>query len=116
MRGSRLLSFGVAAGLLALTLLTPAGRGRAEATDETKQKKDPLAAEIDRWSSFLQSNTSTDEMWTQVKQSMEPAVARAREALRDGRRLLALQRLAAARLNLAASVYLAERGEAERKD
>jgi hypothetical protein len=110
MRGSRLFSFGAAAGLIALALLTPADRGRAE------ESKDLLAAEIDRWSAYLETRTSTDEMWTQVKQATEPAIARARGALRDGRRLLALQGLAAARTNLAAMVYLAERGEADRKD
>jgi hypothetical protein len=103
MRGARIVSLGTAAGFLALALLTLADRGRAEET------KDPLAAEIERWSVYLRGNTSTDEMWTQVKQGTEPGLARAGEALKDGRRLLALQRLAAARVNLAATVYLDQR-------
>lgn len=86
-----------------LAILTLPGRGRAEET------KDPLAGEIERWSEYLRGNTSTDEMWTQVKQGTEPALAKAGEALKDGRRLLALQRLAAARVNLAATVYMGHR-------
>lgn len=104
--------FLAAVGFLALAFATLADRSRPEESKE----KDLLSAEIDRWSAYVQAHTSTDEMWTQVKQATEPALGRARESLRDGRRLLALQRLAAARLNLAATVYLQERGEAERKD
>ncbi len=43
-------------------------------------------------------------------------MARAEEALRAGRRLLALQRLASARVHLAASAYVGERPEATRDD
>ncbi len=78
--------------------------------------KDPLAAEIARWSEFLRTNSRTDEDWIQVKQASEPLMARAEEALRDGRRLLALQRLAAARINLGASAYVGERLAAGRED
>jgi hypothetical protein len=70
---------------------------------------DRLAAEIDRWAAFLRTNTSTDEDWAQVKQMSEPVMARAQSALRDGRRLLALQRLVALEGNLAASAYLQAR-------
>src|SRR6476646_11032403 len=110
MRGVRVLSSGAAAGLMALGLLTPGARSRAE------EAKDPLALEIDRWSAYARGNTSTDEMWTQVKQATEPALARAADALRDRRRLLALNRLAAARLNLSASVYLGQRPPEQLKD
>jgi hypothetical protein len=75
--------------------------------------EDPLAAEIAHWSAFLASNSSTDEMWTQVKEGSGPILDKAGAALRDGRRLLALQRLAVVRINLAASEYLA-RSAAER--
>jgi hypothetical protein len=77
MPGTRIVSFGAAAGLLVLAILTLPGRGRAEET------KDPLAGEIERWSEYLRGNTSTDEMWTQVKQGTEPALAKAGEALKD---------------------------------
>jgi hypothetical protein len=103
MPGARIVSFAAAAACLILAILTPAARGRAE------ERKDPLADEIGCWSAYLRGKTSTDEMWTQVKQGAEPALAKAGEALKDGRRLLALQRLGAARVNLAAAVYMVER-------
>jgi len=99
-----------AAGLLALAFSTLADRGRPEGS------KDLLAAEIERWTAFVRGNTATDEAWTQVKQATEPVLVRAGDALRDGRRLLALQRLGAARVNLSAAQYVAGRSETERKD
>ena len=78
--------------------------------------KDPLAAEIDRWSAYLRDNKATDENWTQIKQAVEPALARATKALQDGYRWLALLRFASARSNLAASQYVQSRPEAERTD
>jgi len=68
--------------------------------------KDPIAAEIARWSEFLKSNKSSDEMWKQAKEATEPVIARADEAYRKGRRFLALQRLSAAGVNLSGSQYL----------
>jgi hypothetical protein len=77
---------------------------------------DPLAAEIARWSAFVRGNRSTDENWTQVKQAVEPVLARASKALQDGQRSLALLRLASARVNLAASQYVQSRPAAESTD
>ena len=68
---------------------------------------DPLAAEVARWSDYLRTNTSTDEMWLQIKESSAAAMARVESAMKDGRRLLALQRLAAVAPNLESSEYLA---------
>jgi hypothetical protein len=68
-------------------------------------ERDPLAAEIERWSAFVREHETKDELWTQIKQASEPALAQAHEALRGGRRLLALQRLAAARANAAAFAW-----------
>jgi hypothetical protein len=68
--------------------------------------KDPLAAEIARWQAYLETNRSTDEMWAEVRAASQPLLAGAGKALHDGRRLLALQRLATAYPNLAASAYL----------
>jgi hypothetical protein len=96
--------------VLGLLLAASAAAGRAgEATD-------PLAAEIERWSAFLRQNSSKDELWTQIKEGAEPVLARAEEAQRDGRRLLALLRLASARADLAAAAYVQERPAAERKE
>ena len=78
--------------------------------------KDPLAAEIERWSAFLRDNKATDENWTQVKQAVEPVLARAEKALHDGYRWLALLRFASARSNLAASQYMQSRPAPERTD
>lgn len=71
--------------------------------------QDPVAVEIGRWSDFIAGNPSTDPLWIQVRDSSQPMLESAAEALRDGRRLLALQRLAAASANLGGSAYLAQR-------
>jgi hypothetical protein len=88
----------------------------AAASSAAGDSKDPLAAEIERWAAFLRDNTGTGEDWADVKQLSEPPLARAQGALRDGRRLLALLSLAAARENLAAAAYVGERSADERKD
>ena len=77
---------------------------------------DPLAAEIARWSAYLKSNDSKDELWTQIKPGAETLVAGAMSALEDGRRGLALLRLAATRANLSSASYMSERSAAERRD
>ena len=61
----------------------------ASATASPPVERDPLAAEIERWSVYVRETQSADEMWKQVKDSSGPAITRAAEALRDGRRLLA---------------------------
>ena len=77
---------------------------------------DPLARELARWVSFAETNPSQDELWTQVKGATVPALTQASDALRAGRRLYALQRLAAARAPLAAWTYVDGRPAGERKD
>jgi len=87
----------------ALLTVAIAGLGAAATADSG----DPLAAEIDRWSAFLASKTATDdENWTQVKQATEPMLNGARDALKNGRRLIALQRLGSARMYLSAQKYV----------
>jgi hypothetical protein len=78
------------------------------------EREDPLAAEIARWSSLLASHASGDENWAQVKEATEPALRQAEEAVRAGRPLFALQRLAAAREYLAATEYVERRPAGER--
>jgi len=68
--------------------------------------QDPLATEIARWSAFVRETESSDENWKDLKQGMEPAMARVEAALKDGRRLLALERLASVRMNLAGFAYV----------
>ena len=79
------------------------------------RSSDPLATEITRWSQYLKSNTSKDEMWLQIKEGSDAAMARVESAMKDGRRLLALQRLAAVGPNLASSEYLASLTAEQRK-
>jgi hypothetical protein len=94
---------------MALAIMAPASGRAAEGND-------PLAEEIERWSAFLRGNSATDEIWKQIKEGGEPALARAQQAQRDGRRWLALLRLAAVRSNLAAAAYMGERPVPERKE
>jgi len=56
---------------------------------------DPLAAEIKRWSEYLESPAASGPLWSQLKQALGPALARSDQALQKGRRNLALLRLAA---------------------
>jgi len=67
---------------------------------------DRLSTEMDRWAAFLRTNASTDETWKQLKQGVEPLMAKAQSALASGRRRLALQRLLAARAELSAAAYM----------
>jgi hypothetical protein len=77
---------------------------------------DPVAAEIERWTAFVKTHRASDEIWKQVKEGSETTLQRAADALRRGRRLLALQRLAYARADLLAAVYMGERPAEQRKD
>ncbi len=85
---------------------------------EVGKPADPLAAEIAHWSSYLATHKApaSDENWPQIQAVAAPVIAAAEKALADGRRLLALQRLAAVRPMLAATVYVGEHTGAERKD
>jgi hypothetical protein len=72
-----------------------------------------LAAEIEQASALLRGKPAASQTWSEARQTVEPILSRAEEALRAGRRLLALQRLAAAEGNLAIASYLSERSAAE---
>ncbi|MBV8517310.1 MAG: hypothetical protein JO197_07895 [Acidobacteria bacterium] len=67
---------------------------------------DPVAQEVARWSSVLAQ--SKGGAWDEVKGGAQPALDRASDALRDGRRLYALQQLASAWPNLGAAAYVAK--------
>jgi len=103
-----------AAALLIAALLLPAATPGDPS--DPPALKDPLAEEIARWNAFLRSNPGSGEIWDDVRQGSGPALARAETALRDGRPLLALHRLAAAREGLAAAAYLLSRTPEQRKD
>jgi hypothetical protein len=76
---------------------------------------DRLAAEIDRWSSVLASDTRTGQLWLDARKTGETALAQAREELRAGRRLLALELLIRAQHSLAAGMYVTARPTVEHK-
>jgi hypothetical protein len=99
MRSLRAVSIGGPVAVLALAFATGAAPGRGA------EPADRLADEIARWSAFLRDSTATDEIWQQIKPGSQSTLGEAQEALRDGRRHLALLRLAAARANLAAAAY-----------
>lgn len=106
MRSLRAPALLVVAGLLA---------GSGARAVEPGTPDDPLAKELARWSTLVKSSPATDEMWTQTRDASAPILTRAEEALRDGRRLLALQRLAAVRAGLSAFTFIEEHGAEERK-
>jgi len=87
---------------LALVLIAAPTR----ASGGEPETKDPLAAEIARWSAFVRETSSTDDNWKDLKQSGESGMTRVEAALTAGRRLLALERLASVRMNLAAFAYV----------
>lgn len=70
------------------------------------EARDRLAPEVERWSKFFRENTSTDELWGQLKSSIGPALERVDKARQDKRDLLALLRFSSVRENLSASAYL----------
>ena len=77
---------------------------------------DPLAAELARWSAFLKSDKATGETWDAFKPQAATILGRAETALKDGRRLLALQRYAAVRSDLEAAAAVSARSADEQKD
>jgi hypothetical protein len=103
-------SLRAAAALVLSALLVASAAGGAD------KAPDPLAAEVGRLSSFLETNRSSAEIWQDVRKSAEPALARIRSAAGEGRRGLALNRLASVSVNLGAAAYLEERTPEQRKD
>jgi hypothetical protein len=95
--------------------LLAAATGSA-ARDGAPAAGDPVAAELQRWSTFLRTYTSSDEIWPQVKGASETVLQRAQQALADGRPLLALLRLAYVQENLEAVAYMGERSPQQRKE
>jgi hypothetical protein len=77
---------------------------------------DPLAAEIERWSAFLRGDAASHGSWAGIRQEDQPLLARAARDLANGRRLLALHRLATAEVGLATGSYLSARPAEERRD
>jgi hypothetical protein len=87
-----------------ITILLAACAGAADPA------RDPLVAEIGRWSAFLEKRPADDKL----RQQAEPA--RAQEALTQGKRLLAVQRLADARDDLAVASWMSARTAEQRTE
>jgi hypothetical protein len=79
-----------------------------------QRSDDPLKAVVERWKAYLRDNTSANPDWTQIKGSVQPGLERAEQAVRDGRRLLALVRLAPVQENLGANEYMMSRPDSAR--
>jgi hypothetical protein len=101
-------AFVVALAALAAVLAAPVTRAIPANRD------DALAAEVARWSAFLRTNPATGDLWKQIKQGSEPALARTQKALDERRPLLAWLRFAPAHEGLAAGRYLGERTAGQR--
>jgi hypothetical protein len=96
--------------VLATAAAMAAGGAPAAATD------DPVAADVAHWTALLHGRAAASPGWAAVEQAARPGLAGVTAAMADGRRLLALFRLAAARVQIASMVYRAERPAAESRD
>jgi len=76
------------------------------------EREDPLAAEIQRSAAFIQSRPPQDEL----RQKVGPVLTRADESLSQGKRLLALQRMVAAKEDLAVTSYMRARPAGQRQE
>ncbi len=68
--------------------------------------QDPLSAEIERIAGLVKTETSSSAIWTDLKGVSAAPLAAAEQAVKDGRRFLALQNLARARMNVLAGKYV----------
>src|SRR5262245_17502210 len=102
--------------LIAAVLLLAARTAAPAAAPGRSPQAEAVATELARWSAFLKGNAATDDLWKDIKQSTEPALARAEKALADEHPLLAMLRLGSVNENLAAATYLGQRTPEQRKD
>jgi hypothetical protein len=77
---------------------------------------DPVAAEIERWSAFLRGDAASHGIWPGFKQNDQPLLALAARDLAQGRRSMALRRLATAEVSLATGAYLSARPADQHQD
>jgi hypothetical protein len=107
------LAFALATALAAGAALAAAPAAAAPAGGATD---DPLAADVAHWTSLLHGRAATGPGWAAAEQAARPGLAGVTAALADGRRLVALFRLATVRVQIASMVYRAERPAAESRD
>lgn len=86
------------------------------AADRPRESADPLETDLQRWLTYARDTSAADELTTEARRGSGPILERAAQNLREGRRLLALLRLAAVRANATAGVYAAGLPEAARTD
>ncbi|HYG64702.1 MAG TPA: hypothetical protein VEL74_19130 [Thermoanaerobaculia bacterium] len=103
-------SRGRPAALLVLLLMTLAAAcgGAAETAKSPAAVSDPLAAEIEQAAAFLQSDAAAQGPWAQSREGSLRELGRAQDALRAGRRTLAMFRFSTVKANLATAAYLSE--------
>jgi hypothetical protein len=94
-----------------ILILIPLVLAACDRVTVSLEREDPLATEIERWSAFIESRPPQDKL----RQKAEPVLTRAGESLREGKRLLALQRLVAAKQDLAVNLYLRARPAEQRQ-
>ena len=92
-----------------------AGSPSAAAPAARTSAADPLAAEIERLSTEMKA-APDDDFWKQIKNGGGVVLGRAEQALKDGRRLLALQRLFVARMEVAAALWTQAQPAADRTE
>jgi hypothetical protein len=100
--------------VLALTMLS-SWTFAGDAVAQAPLAGDPIAREIALWRAKLSDTTITENFWVSVKPGAAAALDLAEQALKAGRRWMALERLAAARANLVAAQYVGARPAETRK-
>jgi len=98
--------------LLACVALVAAGIGIVASSAELSSRElqqVSLADELARLRAVLDDPSRTFELWNQIKPGSAAALADAEQALAAGRRTLALERIVAARNQLAAAAYTGDR-------
>jgi len=99
----------------ALALAVAIGAGLALAR-RSSGADDPLAREIERGRASLAARQDTTQLWQQIREGSDAMFGRAAQALADGRRLVALNRMGAARTNVAAYEFVARQPAAALTD
>ena len=79
------------------------------AAKTTARSPDLLAIEVARQSARARADKATDEVSVEVRKAALPIIEKEADALRDGRRLLAMHRLSFAKPNFDALVYVRQR-------
>ncbi len=77
---------------------------------------DPMRAEVDGWTAIVRDDRATDDLSKQVRDGATAGLAHIEQALKEGRRSLALLRMSSVANDVAALRYLKERPPQQRQD